>query len=71
MVRPGGVLTRDQWALPLVSALLGRTWSIRIQELGAYMTYLAVGGDESDCIVLNPRIVEVGKRQLCSGIGVS
>lgn len=40
---------------------MGRSWSVRVRELSAYMVYLALGGEESDAVIMNERIVEKGR----------
>ena len=66
MVRPGGVLTKEMFARQCSGEVLGQNWSVKIEELAAYMTYLAIGGDENDTIIDNARIVEKGKALLLS-----
>ena len=47
-----------------MGAILGENWSIRIEELGAFMTYLAIDGSSEDCVVENARIVRKGREIL-------
>ncbi|VUC33424.1 unnamed protein product [Clonostachys rosea] len=61
VVRPGGVLRDQGWAASLQELTMGSSWSVRARELSAYMVYLALGGEESDTVILNERIVEKGR----------
>ncbi|CAI6090960.1 unnamed protein product [Clonostachys chloroleuca] len=61
IVRPGGVLRDKGWTASLQELVMGRSWSVRVRELSAYMVYLALGGEESDAVIMNERIVEKGR----------
>lgn len=58
----GGVLG----AITKVGVVLGENWSIRVDELGAFMTYLAIDGEGEELIIENARIVRKGRELLGS-----
>lgn len=70
VVKPGGVIERrDQTrgflgTITSVGAILGENWSVRVEELGAFMTHLAVDGTQEETITENMRIVRKGKELL-------
>ncbi|KAI1505757.1 hypothetical protein F5X99DRAFT_415816 [Biscogniauxia marginata] len=72
IVKPGGVVPRKLiaggviGAVGSIGAVLGENWSVRIEELGAFMTYLAINGKGEDSIVENARIVGKGRELLKS-----
>lgn len=63
IVRPGGVLP-DGLAASMLAAAMGKNWAINVGTLGAYLAYVAVGGDVDETIVLNGSIVMKGKELL-------
>ncbi|CEJ62161.1 hypothetical protein PMG11_10669 [Penicillium brasilianum] len=63
IVRPGGVLS-DGFAMGALAAVIGKNWAINVGTLGAYLAYVAVGGDVEETIVLNGTIVEKGRKLL-------
>lgn len=69
IVRPAGVVLPTMWAGPLLSLVMGKRMSIRADELAAYMTHLATGGDEHDGIIYNPYIVNRGRGLLQAQTG--
>ena len=42
----------------MISAVLGKNWCVRIEELGAFMTYIAINGEGEDVVIENAWIVE-------------
>lgn len=40
-----------------MGADITQNWFIRLDQVGVYMVHLAVGGDESEKVVLNGRMV--------------
>ncbi|KAI3325811.1 hypothetical protein HD806DRAFT_553083 [Xylariaceae sp. AK1471] len=66
IVRPGGVATEKMVGSRMVASVLGENWCVRIEELGAYMTYLAVDGEGEDSYIENDRIVRKGRELLKS-----
>lgn len=52
----------------VVTALLGENWCINIEELGAFMTYLAVDGQGEEPVSQNLRMVTRG-RELLKALG--
>ncbi|KAI1099541.1 hypothetical protein F4804DRAFT_337150 [Jackrogersella minutella] len=64
IVKPGGVVTKNMVVLGPFAAMLGENWCVRIQELGAYMTYLAINGEGEDHLIENARIVRKGRELL-------
>lgn len=48
----------------LIAAILGENWCVRIEELGAFMTYLAINGEGEDSVIENRRIVRKGRELL-------
>ncbi|KAI1344453.1 hypothetical protein F5Y15DRAFT_112338 [Xylariaceae sp. FL0016] len=66
IVKPGGVVT-DRWLAPgAVVGLLGDNWCIRVEELGAFMTYLAIDGGEEGSVTENLRIAQKGRELLAA-----
>lgn len=47
-----------------IGAVLGENWSIRNEELGVFMTYLAIDGEGEDFLIENSRIVRKGRELL-------
>lgn len=60
IVRPGGVLP-DGFAAGMLATVMGKNWAINVGTLGAYLAYVAVGGDVEGDIVLNGTIVAKGR----------
>lgn len=50
--------------ISIIGAVMGENWSVRIDELGAFMTYLAISGEGEDSIIENARIVRKGTELL-------
>lgn len=46
------------------ATVMGENWSVKAQELGAFMTHLAVDGDGEERISENARIVRKGRELL-------
>ena len=70
IVKPGGVITKH-WqllgsAVWIMAPILGENFCVHIEELGAFMTYLAIDGKGEEPISLNGRIVRRGKELLGS-----
>lgn len=57
-------MTRNWYFPDVVAGVLGQNLAIRIQELGAFMAYLATGGEEEGIVIYNARIVEKGRELL-------
>lgn len=66
VVRPGGVATKAMIGSRTLASILGQNWLVRIEELGAFMAYLAIDGEES-AVIENPRIVGKGRELLKTG----
>ncbi|KAI0517844.1 hypothetical protein F5B22DRAFT_602694 [Xylaria bambusicola] len=64
VVRPGGVATEAIIGSRTLASMLGENWLVRIEELGAFMTYLAIDGGEEGAIIENARIVRKGRELL-------
>ncbi|RMJ18263.1 hypothetical protein CDV36_002099 [Fusarium kuroshium] len=70
VLKPGGVVPRTMFGsgfLGIVTSLgtvMGENWSVSIQELGAFMMYLAVDGQGEEPLLLNARIVRRGRELL-------
>ncbi|KAI0814220.1 hypothetical protein GGR55DRAFT_500188 [Xylaria sp. FL0064] len=64
VVRPGGVATEAMMGSRTVASILGENWCVRIEELGAFMTYLAINGEEEGHVIENARIVRKGRELL-------
>lgn len=70
IVKPGGVVPKKTMAggvlgvITGIGAVLGENWSIRAEELGAFMAYLATNGEGEDSIIENARIVRKGRELL-------
>ncbi|KAI0151879.1 hypothetical protein F4776DRAFT_28 [Hypoxylon sp. NC0597] len=67
ILKPGGVVSKrlmDGGVLGILTAIgtvLGENWSVRLEELGAFMVYLAIDGRGEDHVVENARIVRGGR----------
>lgn len=68
ITKPGGVATKNIPGHNLMASLMGPSWVIRGDELGAAMTYLAVDGDaeREDSILQNLRLAEKGREILAA-----
>ncbi|KAF7558431.1 hypothetical protein G7046_g5728 [Stylonectria norvegica] len=70
LVKPGGVVPKKVRGAGLVgmvtgmASALGENWSIKNDELGAFMTYLAVDGRGEESLIENARIVRRGRELL-------
>ncbi|KAM0424197.1 hypothetical protein ACHAPT_010568 [Fusarium lateritium] len=70
VLKPGGVVPRSMFGTGLLGvfttmgACMGENWSVRIEELGAYMMYLATDGQGEEPLILNARIVRRGRELL-------
>lgn len=67
VIRPGGVATKDLTGSRTVIAIMGPSWGIRLEELGAFMTYLAIDGEGESAVIENHRIVVKGRELLKVG----
>lgn len=45
----------------MLAAAMGKNWAVNVGTLGAYLAYVAVGGDVEGDIVLNGTIVAKGR----------
>ncbi|KAJ9144496.1 putative Nucleoside-diphosphate-sugar epimerase [Pleurostoma richardsiae] len=72
IIKPGGVVPKQimdggmTGVFTRIGAVMGENWSVRIEELGAFMTYLAIDGKGEDSIIENARIVRKGRGLLKS-----
>jgi len=66
IARPGGVAANKYPGTYTVASILGDNWCIRLEELGAYMTYLAVAPDaeKEGLYIQNDRIAKKGREFL-------
>ncbi|KPM39541.1 hypothetical protein AK830_g7019 [Neonectria ditissima] len=69
IVKPGGVVTRRMMAMKMlapgiIAALFGENLCVMNEELGAFMTYLAIDGKGEEHLIENARIVRRGKELL-------
>ncbi|KAI0486742.1 hypothetical protein F4859DRAFT_312409 [Xylaria cf. heliscus] len=64
VVRPGGVATEGITGSRTVASMLGENWCVLIEELGAFMTYLAIDGEEESSVIQNSRIVRKARELL-------
>ncbi|KAI9044356.1 putative nucleoside-diphosphate-sugar epimerase [Aspergillus affinis] len=70
IVKPGGVVPRQIGAggwlymITPIGALLGENWSVKVQELGAFMTHLVIDGADEEAVSENARIVRKGRELL-------
>ncbi|KAI0973795.1 hypothetical protein F4678DRAFT_410360 [Xylaria arbuscula] len=64
VVRPGGVATQAIPGSRTVASILGEKRCVRIEELGAFMVYLAIDGGDESSIIQNARIVRKGRELL-------
>lgn len=64
-VRPAGVMRKDTVTTSLITTIPGvKEWFISADVLGAYMTDLAVAGNEKEIMIPNARIAEKGRQLL-------
>jgi len=72
IARPGGVVSKGMIGRGVVmgvfGAILGKNWSITVEELGAYMAEVAANGDDNDGLIENADLVTRG-RALLKGQG--
>lgn len=61
---PGGVLTKSAPLRQVVKTVLGDNWVVVIEELGAFMAFLAVDGEGEQPITQNARIAVKGRQSL-------
>lgn len=61
---PGGVLTKSAPLRHVVKAMFGDNLVVLIEELGAFMAYLAVDGRGEQPITQNLRIAVKGREAL-------
>lgn len=72
VLKPGGIITRNIFDSGIVSvmtsasAAMGPNWAVKVQELAAFITYLAVDGGDESAITENRRIVMKGRELLNS-----
>ena len=72
IVKPGGIVSKNPMSSGLLAiitsmgSVLGEGFSVRIDELAAFMTYLAVDGQGENSITENARLVRRGKELLPS-----
>ncbi|KAI8966429.1 hypothetical protein F5Y11DRAFT_343490 [Daldinia sp. FL1419] len=64
IVRPGGVAGNGLMVPSMVATVLGENWCVRVEELAAFMTYLAIDGQGEDLLLQNTRIVRKGRELL-------
>lgn len=71
LVRPGGVAPKT-WlgggAMGVLNGMaglvLGKDWTVRVDELGAFMGYLAISGEGEEAVIENERIARRGRELL-------
>lgn len=66
IVRPGGVLPKDTIATSVLGLVIGKNWSIRVEELGTFLAYLAVHGSKHRTFFENEDIL-IKAQQLRQG----
>ncbi|KAI1746984.1 hypothetical protein F4782DRAFT_468927 [Xylaria castorea] len=64
VVRPGAVAIDSIMGSRTVASILGEKWCVQIEELGAFMTYLAIDGEEESSVIQNALIVRKGRELL-------
>ncbi|OTB12767.1 hypothetical protein K445DRAFT_304776 [Daldinia sp. EC12] len=64
IVRPGAVATENLLIPGIIAMVLGENLSVRVEELAAFMTYLAMDGRGEDSLIENTRIVRKGRELL-------
>ncbi|KAI0430899.1 hypothetical protein F5Y09DRAFT_306442 [Xylaria sp. FL1042] len=64
VVRPGGVATKAMIGSRTIASMLGENWCVRIEELGAFMTHLAINSEEESSVIENAHIVRKGRELL-------
>ncbi|KAF4975766.1 hypothetical protein FZEAL_7482 [Fusarium zealandicum] len=64
IVKPGLIVSKNVVFPTIVAGVLGENLSIRVEELGAFMTYLAVDGEGEDSTIENTGLTRKGKELL-------
>ncbi|KAI0201450.1 hypothetical protein F4808DRAFT_127248 [Astrocystis sublimbata] len=64
VVRPGGVATDSMIGSRALARITGENWFVQLEELSAFMTYLAIDGIEEASVIQNARIVRKGRELL-------
>ncbi|KAH7159527.1 hypothetical protein B0J13DRAFT_108922 [Dactylonectria estremocensis] len=70
IVKPGGVVPKKLLGAGVLGvatgmgAVMGENWSVRNDELGAFMIHLAINGEGEEPVTENGRIVRKGKELL-------
>ncbi|KAI8714098.1 hypothetical protein NCS52_01129100 [Fusarium sp. LHS14.1] len=70
VLKPGGVVPKTWFGsgflgiVTSLGAVMGENWSVHIEELGAFMMYLALDGQGEEPLLLNDRIVRRGRELL-------
>lgn len=68
IVRPGGIVSKGMFGRGVVmgaaGAVLGKNWSITVEELGAFMAQAAASDEENCGLVENWCLVERGRELL-------
>ena len=66
IVKPAAVVTKGTWGGWLFTALLSKNWTVRGDELGAFVAGLAVKPDEESGVIENARMAVEGREALAS-----
>ncbi|KAL8380770.1 hypothetical protein RB595_005180 [Gaeumannomyces hyphopodioides] len=62
IVRPGGVLPKDTIATSVLGLVIGKNWSVRVEEVGAFVAYLAIHGSKDRNFFENEDILKKGRQ---------
>ncbi|KAI1803736.1 hypothetical protein F4811DRAFT_315927 [Daldinia bambusicola] len=64
IVKPGAVATKALIIPGIIATVLGENLSVRVEELAAFMTYIAIDGQGEDSLIENVRIARKGRELL-------
>lgn len=67
IVRPGGVLPKDTIATSVLGLVIGMNWSVRVEELGAFLAHLAIYGSKDRNFFENEDILKKERQPHQSG----
>ncbi|CRG87013.1 nucleoside-diphosphate-sugar epimerase, putative [Talaromyces islandicus] len=66
ILKPGGIMTKKMVSsgAGIIGAMMGDSWVVRIEELGAFMVQLAINAEGEESIIDNARIARRGRELL-------
>lgn len=66
ILKPGAVLTKSTYGAGPLRAVMGKSLSIRVEELGAFVAGLVVSGDEEAGLIGHLRMAVEGGEELAA-----